>query len=67
MKRLYLCIPDWNTECRKTNCMVLNGGECTLTTHKEFSTLEVTKIVERALESPEVKKPIFTDNEGNYE
>lgn len=32
---LYLCDPEKNTQCRKNECYI-NGGECHLTSRKEF-------------------------------
>lgn len=36
---LYLCDPDKNTECKKTECY-RNGGECVHTVHKKYRRVE---------------------------
>jgi len=33
---LYVCDPDKNTKCNKTDCY-LHGGRCQMTSHEEFS------------------------------
>lgn len=43
----YECDPKKNKECKKTFCYMI-GGECRMTTHKEYST---------------DGKPIFDDDE----
>lgn len=40
--RFYLCNPLKNTACRKTGCMVMNRGECCLTTSQEFAARDDT-------------------------
>ena len=38
----YVCDPEKNTACKKTNCHI-NGGPCTRTTHLEFAKQPVEK------------------------
>ena len=34
---LYICDPNKNTECKKTDCLYLGKGYCYRTTNKKFS------------------------------
>lgn len=38
----YVCDPEKNTACRKTNCHI-NGGPCTHTKHLEFAKQPIEK------------------------
>lgn len=39
---LYICDPNKNTECKKTECSYLGKGCCYQTTNKDFSKLNAT-------------------------
>lgn len=51
MRRVYLCDPSKNAECRKTSCQI----DCFYTTHKEFEQKYISESRLTTLEE-EIKK-----------